>query len=108
MTSRSSNGEFKLLEYDVLQLGKETMVQRRTHIEESLKRILNNAEKQIEQLIYEFVCDLVSSVTEATNELSYYFENLSKDGKFMRAVDRIYEDKQKVFEIGYRKLRNKS
>lgn len=60
------------------------MVQRHKHTDESIKNIVNDAEKQIEELIYEFVYDLVeSSATEAREEFSYYCEILSQDYKFM-------------------------
>jgi len=106
MRSRSSNDEFKVLEYDFVQLGEEMMVHRRKHIEEKIKGILHDAEKQIEQLIYEFVCDLASPVTETSEELSYYFETLSQDDKFMKVVEKIHEDRHKGFERGYKQLRN--
>ncbi|MFY9794958.1 MAG: hypothetical protein WA323_22740 [Candidatus Nitrosopolaris sp.] len=76
--------------------------------EESIKTILNHAEKRIEQLIYEFVYHLASSATEASKEFSYYFEILSQDDKFMRVVERLYENRHKGFETRYKKLRNRS
>ncbi|MGC1931299.1 MAG: hypothetical protein WA667_20200 [Candidatus Nitrosopolaris sp.] len=73
-----------------------------------MKGIVNDAEKQIEQLIYEFVYDLASSGTEASKEFSHYFEILSQDDKFMRVMERLYENRHKGFETGYKKLRNRS
>jgi|SRR5215472_13960083 len=108
MRSRSSNGEFKVLEYDFLQLGQEMMVHRPKHIEERIKVMLHDTEKQIEQLIYEFVYDLASPVTDTSEELSYYFETLSQDDKFMRVVERIHEDRHKGFERGYKQLKHSS
>jgi len=35
-------------------------------------------------------------------------EILSNDDKFMRVVERIYEDRHRGFETGYNKLRNKN
>lgn len=67
------------------------MVQRHKHIEESIKHILNDAEKQLEHLIYEFVYDLALPAPE----FSYYFEILSQDDKFMTAVERLYEKRRK-------------
>ena len=48
----------------VHQLGQEMAVTRRTPCEESIKDIADDAEDQIEQLIYEFVYDLASSASE--------------------------------------------
>jgi len=48
--------------------------------------IVNGAEKQIEWLIYES----------------------SQNDKFMRVVERIYENRHIGFETGYKKLRDKS
>ena len=53
--------------------------------------IVNGAEKKIEWLIYESVYGMAS-----------------QDDKFMRVVERIYEDKHKGFETRYNKFRNKS
>jgi hypothetical protein len=103
--SRSSNGEFKSLEYDVRQLGQEMVVSTRIGSEESVKDIADEAEKRIEQLIYEFVYHLASSATETRKELSYYCEVLSQDDKFMKVVEEIYEDRNKGFERGYEMLK---
>jgi NAD(P)-dependent dehydrogenase (short-subunit alcohol dehydrogenase family) len=69
--------------------------------------IVNDAEKQIEQLIYEFVYDLASSATnsERGREFLYYCEILSRDHKFMRMVEGIYENRHKGFERGCDLLR---
>jgi hypothetical protein len=53
--------------------------------------IVNGAEKQIEWLIYESVYGMAF-----------------QDDKFMRVVERIYENRHIGFETGYKKLRNKS
>jgi hypothetical protein len=57
----TGNGQYKELQYDVRQLGRERLVGNRVPREESIKHVVNDAEKQIEQLIYEFVYDLASS-----------------------------------------------
>lgn len=51
-----------------------------------MQDIVNDAEKHIEQIIYDFVYRLASSATEANKELSYYPEILSQDEKFMKVV----------------------
>ena len=104
----TAGGQFKELEYDVNQLGQEMVVSKRIPSEESIKDIVNDAEKQIEQLIYEFVYHLASSATEASKEFSYYCEILSKDVKFMSVVEKINENRHKGFEKGYKKLTNTS
>jgi hypothetical protein len=79
--STAGNGQYKELQYDVRQLGREMVVGNRLPREESIKHIVNDAEKQIEQLIYEFVYDLASSTTNSdiSKEFSYYSEILSRD-----------------------------
>jgi uncharacterized protein YjfI (DUF2170 family) len=103
----TANGQYKELQYDVRQLGRELVVGNRIPHEESIKQIINDAEKQIEQLIYEFVYDLASSATdpERGNEFLYYCEILSRDLKFMRMVEEIYENRHKGFERGCDLLR---
>ncbi|MGC2681401.1 MAG: hypothetical protein WA323_05990 [Candidatus Nitrosopolaris sp.] len=100
----TAGGRFKEFEYDFIQLGQENMVQRHKQ-EELMKNIVNDSQKQIEQLIYEFVYDLASSETEANEEFSYC-EILSQDDKFMRVVEKIHQDSHKGFETGFKKLRN--
>jgi hypothetical protein len=74
--------------------------------EEPIEQIVNDAEKKIEQLIYEFVYQLASPAPEVSKEFSYYCEILSKDDKFMKAVEEIYESRHKGFERGYDNLMN--
>ena len=83
--STAGNDQYKELEYDVHQLGREMVVGNRIPREESIKHIFNGAEKQIEQLLYEFVYDLASSATDSERgkEFLYYCEILSRDHKFM-------------------------
>jgi hypothetical protein len=52
--------------------------------EEPIEQIVNDAEKKIEQLIYEFVYQLASPAPEVSKEFSYYCEILSKDDRFMK------------------------
>jgi len=51
----TAGGEFKEFEYDVRQLGQEMVVSKGIPSEESMKDIVNDAKKRLEQLIYEFV-----------------------------------------------------
>jgi len=62
--------------------------------------IVNGAEKQLEWLIYD----------STSRMASHYLWNMmaSQDDKFMRVVERTYENRHKGFETGYKKLRNKS
>jgi hypothetical protein len=79
-----------------------------TPSKESVIGIVNDAEKEIEELIYGLVYQLASSTPERSKEFSYYCEILSKDDKFMKAVEEIYESRHKGFETGYKKLKNRS
>ncbi|MFY9796588.1 MAG: hypothetical protein WAK17_27770 [Candidatus Nitrosopolaris sp.] len=63
-----------------------------------MKGIVNDAEKQIEQLIYEFVYDIASSGTEASKEFSYYFEIL-EDNNENEEVTRSQTLKGYVFKF---------
>ena len=72
---------------------------------DSVKPIVDEAESQMQQLIYELVYDLESSLKDP--ESSYYYDLLSRDQKFKRVVQKIYESKHKGFECGYKRLFNK-
>ena len=102
--SRTSNDEFEEMEYEVRDVDQETVVSRRMRREESMQDIVNDAEKRIEQIIYEFVYNLEVSGTEASREVSYCREILSQDEKFMKVVEEIYKNRHKGFEAGYKKL----
>lgn len=71
-------------------------------LEKNNLNLNNDAEKQIEQLIYEFVYNLASSTTNSdiSKEFSYYYKILSQDDKFMRVVEKLYENRHKGFERG--------
>jgi hypothetical protein len=56
-------------------------------------KIVDDAEKQIEQQIYEFVYRLASSAPEVSKEFSYYYDILSRDHKFESVVKEIYENR---------------
>jgi hypothetical protein len=100
------NDKFEDLEYEIHRTDQGMVVSTGKCSEESMQNIVNNAEKQMEQLIYEFVYRLASSPTGANNEFSYYREILSKDEKFMKVVDGIYNNRHKGFEAGYKELKN--
>lgn len=104
----TAGGRFKELQYDAHQLGQEMMVLRPIPSNAPTERVLNDAKKRIEQLVYENVLFAASSAAETSKEFSYYCEILSKDDRFMKVVEKIYEDRHKGFERGYKKLRNKS
>ena len=102
----TAGGEFKEFVYDIGQLNQEIVVSKRIPSEESMKDIVNDAKKRLEQLIYEFVYSLASSAPETRKEFSYYCEILSKDDGFVKVVEEIYEDRHKGFERGYKMLMN--
>lgn len=102
----TAGGEFKEFEYDVRQLGQEMVVSKGIPSEESMKDIVNDAKKRLEQLIYEFVYSLASPAPETRKEFSYYCEILSKDDRFVKVVEQIYEDRHKGFGRGHKILMN--
>jgi hypothetical protein len=65
--------------------------------------IIDKAKKEVEQLIYEFICNLGVAVadSERNKEYVYYRDILSEDNKFMKAVQEIYDNRHNVFEKGY-------
>jgi hypothetical protein len=77
-------------------------VAERMHKEWPAWYVVSKVERGIEQIIYEFVCQL--EPREASEEFSYYREILSKDDKFMKVVKEIYENRHKCFERGYKSL----
>jgi len=100
----TAGGEFKVFEYDVRQL--EMVVSKGIPSEESMKDIVNDAKKRLEQLIYEFVYSLASPAPDTRNEFSYYCEILSKYDRFVKVVEQIYEDRHKGFDRGHKILMN--
>jgi hypothetical protein len=104
----TAGGQYKELEYDVHEMYHEMWVSKRIPSKESVMWIVDDAEMNIEELIYRFVYRMASSAPEKSKEFSYYCEILSKDDKFMRMVEKIHEDKHKGFETGYKKLTNKN
>jgi hypothetical protein len=64
-------------------------------------KIFIRTEVRIEQIIYDIVYQLVSQATETRQEeYSYYTKILSQDDRFLKAVQKIYEDRHKDFERG--------
>jgi len=70
--------------------------------EDYLRSIVDEAEKQIRQLIYKFVSEIASSPMDS--ETSYCYNVLSRDKKFMKVVKEIYEKQHKSLERGYKLL----
>jgi hypothetical protein len=107
MMSTADNHQYKELEYNVFQMGSEILVGNKMPYEESLKDIINESKKQLEQLIYGFVYDLASLAQDPKRrkEILYYTSILSNDNKFMNAVQEIYENRHKGFERGYKMLK---
>ncbi|MGC2573575.1 MAG: hypothetical protein WA364_18835, partial [Candidatus Nitrosopolaris sp.] len=102
------DGQYKSLEYDVHKEDSEMMVSRRIPSKETAIGIINHAQKKIEQLIYGFLCELASSEPEESKKFSYYYEILSRDDKFMKVVEEIYQNRDKAFERSYKRLTNNS
>jgi hypothetical protein len=92
-------------EYDIQKIGSDLFVVEPTIYEVKLTNLIHNTKKEIEQLIYQFVRKLGAS--SGNNETDYFFGLLSKDNKFMKMVDYLYNN-HKHFEYGYAKLNNKS
>ena len=74
--------------------------------EESMKDIVNDGKKRLEQLIYEFIYIIASPAPETRKVFSYYCKILSKDDKFMKVMEEIYGDRHKGFERGYKMIIN--
>jgi len=102
----TAGGEFKEFEYDVRLLGQEMVVSKGIPSEESMKDIVNDGKKRLEQLIYEFVYSFTSPAPETRKEFSYYCEILSKDDRFVKVMEQIYEDRHKGFDRGHKILMN--
>jgi len=98
------DGEVKSLEYEVHEMDGEMVASIRIPSKETAIGIVNYAQKKIEQLIYGFVCELASSGPEESKKFSYYYEILSRDDKFMKMLEEIYQNRDKAFERGYRRL----
>lgn len=81
-------------------LGREIVVGNPIAGEESIKSIADEAEKQIQQLIYEFVYDLGSSAIdyEIGDQISYYYDILSRDNKFMKVVKKYMKIDSKALK----------
>ncbi|MGB6594933.1 MAG: hypothetical protein WBE68_25815, partial [Candidatus Nitrosopolaris sp.] len=99
------DGQITELEYEVHEEDHKRVVSKRIPSKESAIGIVNDAEKKIEQLIYGFVYRLALSGPEGSKEFSYYYEILSRDERFMKMVQEIYQNRQ-VFERGYKRLTN--
>ena len=105
----TAGGRFKRLQYEVRHLDQEMCVTTQMPKEWSSWHIVGKVGRGIEQIIYEFVCRLASEATETRQEeYSYYTKILSQDDRFMKAVQKIYEDRHKDFERGYHNLMNSS
>jgi hypothetical protein len=102
----SRNGNFQEYTYSVHLIGDEMVVSNKIPQENYLNPIVDEAEKQMQQLIYKFVSELASS--PRNSETSYYYDVLSRDKKFMKVVKEIYEKQHRSFESGYELLRKRS
>jgi hypothetical protein len=68
--------------------------------------IIDKPKNEVEQIIYQFICNLGVGVTDSdrSKEYLYYREILSQDKKFMKTVQGLYENRHKAFERGYNTL----
>ena len=98
--------EFKSTEYSTFRQGSDILVVMDVSNEKLLEDIVGDVKKQMQQIIYEFVYDLSSSISdpEKSQEFLFYREILSQDKKFMFAVEEIYKNKDEGFGKGYRML----
>lgn len=100
--SNTGNAGFQKFVYGVQHKGDEMIVSHKIPQEDSLSPLFDETEKQMQQLIYNFVSDLESSPMDS--ESLYCYDVLSRDKKFMRVVQKIYENRHKGFERGYAML----
>jgi hypothetical protein len=103
----AEDNQYREYEYDIEQMGSEIVVVEPMIYEEMKSGgIIDKAKKEVDQLIYEFICNLGVAVadSERNKEYLYYREILSEDNKFMKAVQEIHDNRHDVFEKGYRML----
>jgi len=86
-------------------------VYKRIPSREAVVEIVNYAEEEIEPTIYNFVRrflppSLTTTDVEVNKEFSYYLDILKKDDKFMKVVDKVYEEMHKSFEKSYEILKS--
>jgi hypothetical protein len=92
-------------EYEVQKIGSDQFVVEPSMHEVKLTDLIHSVKKEIEQLIYQFVCKLGAS--SGDSEKDYFSELLSKDNKFMTMVDYLFNN-HKYFENGCAKLKYRS
>ena len=95
------------MEYSITRLGSDILVTMLLPKEKLLEDIVGDVINQMQQIIYEFVCNLSLFISdpEKSQEFSYYCKILSRDKKFMAAVDDIYKKRHKGFEKVYQMLK---
>jgi hypothetical protein len=101
--SNVGNAGYQEKVYGIQHINNEMVVVNKIPQEDYLRPLVEEAEKQIQQLIYKFVSDLASSPMDS--ESSYCYNVLSGDKKFMKAVREIYEKQHRSFERGYKLLK---
>ena len=71
-----------------------------------MEDIVGDVKKQMQQIIYEFVYDLSSSISdpEKSQEVLFYRKILSQDKRFMTAVEEISKNRHEGFGKDYRML----
>jgi hypothetical protein len=102
----TASGEPEQFKYGLYPAGPKILAMDKKAFEESLKDILDNSRNEMEEIVYGLVYTLAHIDPERSKELSYYSKVLAEDKKFMETVERIYSDKHKSFEQGYKILRN--
>jgi hypothetical protein len=101
--SNVGNAGYQEKVYGVQHINNEMVVVNKIPQEDYLRPLIEEAERQIQQLIYKFVSDLASSPMDS--ESSYRYNVLSRDEKFMKVAKEIYEKRHRSFERGYKLLK---
>ena len=101
----TANGRYEEFKYGLYPQGTKILAMEKRASEEFLEDISNSARCEMEEIIYNLVYTLENKDPQRSSEFSYYGKVLSADKKFMGAVERIYNDKHKGFEHGYKILK---
>jgi hypothetical protein len=102
----TANGKYEQYKYDLYPLGSEFFAMQKRASEEYLDDICDDLRNDMEDIFYRLVCILANKDPKRSAEFSYYSKVLFEDKKFMKTIERIYSDKHKSFEQGYKILRN--
>ena len=101
----TASGKPEQFKYGLYSAESKLLAMDKKAFEESLKDILDSSRNEMEEIIYGLVYTLAHIDSERSKELSYYSKVLAEDKKFMETVERIYSDRHKSFEQGYKILK---